>query len=186
MPSGSTHDRITLWTIPGLVICSWYWTQNERLTLILILGFLFSGLMFGPDLDIYSVQFKRWGKLGFLWLPYQKLLKHRSIFSHGPIIGNLLRIIYLLTILTVVAILVVGIGQLIWGFSWNWREFRLMLWDLATQKHKSTFLALYLGLELGAISHILSDWLVSHFKSRQKNNPKKSRRRQSSAKKIDN
>ncbi len=28
--------------------------------------------MFGPDLDIYSVQFQRWGFLRWIWLPYQK------------------------------------------------------------------------------------------------------------------
>lgn len=183
MPSGSTHDRITLWTVPGLVICTWYFSKSGRLTLILILAFLFSGLMFGPDLDIYSVQFKRWGKLRFLWIPYQKLLKHRSIFSHGPIIGNLIRIVYLLTILTILGILIIGIGQLIWGFTWNWGEFRQIVWDLATKEHKATFLALYLGLELGAISHILSDWLVSYYKSQSKKTRKKPRRRQSSPKK---
>jgi uncharacterized metal-binding protein len=174
MPSGSTHDRITLWIVPGLVISGWYLTQSGRLTLILILGFLFSGLMFGPDLDIYSVQFKRWGKLRFIWIPYQKLIKHRSIFSHGPIIGTLLRIIYLLTLLTLLGIFVVGIAQLIWGFSWNWGEFRQLMWKLGTQDQRNSVLALYLGLELGALSHILSDWLVSRAKSRQKSPRKKS------------
>jgi uncharacterized metal-binding protein len=40
-----------------------------------------------------------------------------------------------------------------------------------------------LGLELGALSHILSDWLVSRAKSRQKSPPKKRPSRKSYPKK---
>jgi uncharacterized metal-binding protein len=183
MPSGSTHDRITLWTVPWLVFCSWYFSKNGELTLLMGIGYLFSGLMFGPDLDIHSVQFKRWGKLRFLWLPYQKLIKHRSLFSHGPILGTCLRIIYLLTILTLLGIVIIGISQLIWGFSWNWGEFRVKTWHLATIDYKSHFLALYIGLELGALSHIVSDWVVSKWKRNLKTPRKKPSKRKSYSKK---
>ncbi|ELR98429.1 metal-binding protein [Gloeocapsa sp. PCC 73106] len=168
MPSGSTHDRITLWTVPWLVVLGWYLSKNGKLALLLTLGFLFSGLMFGPDLDIYSVQFKRWGKLRFLWLPYQKLIKHRSLLSHGPILGTMIRVIYLLTIITLVGIMTVGIAQLIWGFEWNWGQFRNYLWELASKSQRNSTIAFYLGLELGSFSHSLSDWLVSRAKRRQK------------------
>lgn len=183
MPSGSTHDRITLWSIPWLVICGWYVSKSGQLTLVLILAFLFSGLMFGPDLDIYSVQFKRWGKLRYIWLPYQKLIKHRSLLSHGLILGTLIRVLYLLSIITPVVILVVGLAQLIWGFEWNWGEVRLILWDLATGEHKKTVIALSLGLELGSVSHGLSDWLGSKWKHSQKKPVKKRRTRKSYPKK---
>ena len=66
MPSGQIHDRITLWSLPWIVVVSLLVTRNGSLTLILAGGFLFSGLMFGPDLDIHSIQFKRWGILGFI------------------------------------------------------------------------------------------------------------------------
>ena len=61
MPSGITHDRITLWTLPWIAGIGYGITHNGELTLILAGGFLFSGLMFGPDLDIHSIQYKRWG-----------------------------------------------------------------------------------------------------------------------------
>ena len=104
MPSGSTHDRITLWSLPWVVGLTLLLTRNGDLTLIVTVAFLFSGLMFGPDLDIYSVQFKRWGKLRWIWLPYQNLLRHRSIISHGLIIGTVVRVIYLLSLLAIVAV----------------------------------------------------------------------------------
>lgn len=180
MPSGATHDRITLWILPCLVILTWFLTRNGEIVLLLLLGFLFSGLMFGPDLDIYSVQFKRWGKLRFIWLPYQKLIKHRSLLSHGLLIGNCLRVIYLFTIVTVTSMVGVGIAQLIWSFDWNWGEFRHELVTLAFGDYKAHFLALYLGLEIGAISHILSDLLVSDYKRRSKRKGQKTPREKSS------
>ena len=88
MPSGITHDRITLWTLPWIVGITYGFTRNGEVTLILSGGFLFSGLMFGPDLDIHSIQYKRWGLFKGIWLPYRNLFRHRSLFSHGLIIGS--------------------------------------------------------------------------------------------------
>ena len=95
MPSGRTHDRITWYLTPVMAGFSYLITHQEHLTVLATVAFLFSGLMFGPDLDIHSVQYKRWGWLRWLWLPYRRLLRHRSLFSHGPIIGTFLRICYL-------------------------------------------------------------------------------------------
>ena len=82
--------------LPIIAGCTYLLThRNSDRTLIVAGEFLFSGLMFGPDLDIYSVQYKRWGYLRWLWIPYQKTLKHRSFFSHGLIIGTTIRLIYL-------------------------------------------------------------------------------------------
>jgi len=164
MPSGKTHDRITLWSLPGVVVLSLILTSNAQLTLTIAGGFLFSGLMFGPDLDIYSIQFKRWGKLSFIWLPYQKMLRHRSILSHGPIIGTTLRVIYFLSFLTLVGIVIVGVTQLVWGFDWNWQEFMFKL----IKGYGGEAIALFLGLEFGAMSHSLSDWVVSTYKRQKK------------------
>ncbi|MEC4851759.1 MAG: metal-binding protein, partial [Jaaginema sp. PMC 1079.18] len=97
MPSGKTHDRVTLWSLPWLVGGSFIVTRSGELTLLVAGGYLFSGLMFGPDLDIHSVQYKRWGVFRPLWLPYQKALRHRSKLSHGVLIGTVLRVVYLLT-----------------------------------------------------------------------------------------
>src|SRR6476469_8723425 len=95
MPSGRTHDQITLWSLPLVAALTFGQTSSSNLTLLVSGSFLFGGLMFGPDLDIYSCQYQRWGWFKAIWLPYQKSLRHRSFLSHGPLIGTALRILYL-------------------------------------------------------------------------------------------
>ncbi|MEC4987039.1 MAG: metal-binding protein [Oscillatoria sp. PMC 1068.18] len=167
MPSGRTHDRITLWTLPWVVAGSFLLTRSGELTLITAGAFLFSGLMFGPDLDIISIQFKRWGWLRFIWIPYQKSLRHRSVLSHGLIIGTLLRVVYLLVLVMGVGMFVVAIAQLIWGFPWNWQKFALNA-VIFVVYYLNEAIALFLGLEIGAMSHSLSDWTGSAYKRYQK------------------
>lgn len=168
MPSGRTHDRITLWSLPWVVLLSFLLARNGELTLIVAASYLFSGLMFGPDLDIHSVQFKRWGVFRRIWLPYQKTLSHRSWFSHGPIIGTTVRVLYFLCLLFLVAILVVAIAQLFIGFAWNWQTFFKNLGRWIAFDYRSEAIALFLGLELGAMSHSLSDWIGSSYKRYQR------------------
>ena len=58
----------------------------------------------------------------------------------------------------------------LWGdISWNWQ-----LWAQLAKKHTYEWIALFVGLEMGAISHILSDRLGSIVKRRQRNKIKKS------------
>lgn len=166
MPSGRTHDRITLWSLPFVVGLTLLLTRQASVALVVASSFLFSGLMFGPDLDIYSVQFKRWGRLRTIWLPYQRLLRHRSFFSHGPIIGTTLRIFYLLGLSTLVGMLGVAIAQLIWGFQWNWQQFfGHLIHGIA--KNPLLAIALFAGLEWGAMSHSICDWFYSASKRRK-------------------
>jgi uncharacterized metal-binding protein len=168
MPSGATHDRITLWTLPWITGITYGLTRNGEFTLILSVGFLFSGLMFGPDLDIYSVQYKRWGLLKGIWMPYRLFFRHRSIFSHGPIIGTCVRVLYLSTFIALFAMLAVAIAQLFFGFDWNWQEFALEKSRLLADKYPREAMALFIGLELGAMSHSISDLIDSHRQRRWK------------------
>lgn len=168
MPSGRTHDRITLWSLPWLVLLTFALTRSGELTLITSAGFLFSGLMFGPDLDIHSIQFKRWGWLRWLWIPYQKALSHRSRLSHGLLIGTILRILYLFVFLGTIAIFAVAIAQLAWGFPWNWQEFWQTCWQKLPQ-YSGEAIALFVGLELGAMSHAFADTLGSTYKKFKRN-----------------
>lgn len=162
MPSGRTHDRITLYALPLVTGVTLWQTRSSNVTLLVAGGFLFGGLMFGPDLDIYSVQFQRWGWLRWIWLPYQKSLRHRSFLSHGPIIGTTLRVVYLSTVLTILAIFVVIVGEKL-GSAVTWQDLGVTVGRSLTT-HSSEFLALFLGLELGAMSHSLSDWGGSAYK----------------------
>ncbi len=174
MPSGRTHDRITLLSLPPLVMVAYLVTRQQDWLLWFSGAYLFSGLMFGPDLDIYSLQYKRWGMIRWIWLPYQSCLKHRSFFSHGLIVGTVIRVIYLFTIVVIIAIFCVAIAQLILGFNWNWHTFANSSIDVVKNQYLGEVIVIFIGLELGAMSHSFSDYLVSHFKRSQKK-PKKRR-----------
>ncbi|MFH7028800.1 MAG: metal-binding protein [Heteroscytonema crispum UTEX LB 1556] len=167
MPSGRTHDRITLWALPIVTVLSFWQTRSGNLTLLVAGGFLLGGLMFGPDLDIYSRQYQRWGWFRFIWLPYQKSLRHRSLLSHGPIIGTTLRVLYLCTLTAILGILILAIAQKLLNLPLNWQA----LGETGKRSlfvYSAEFLALFLGLELGAMSHSLSDWTGSAYKRFQK------------------
>jgi uncharacterized metal-binding protein len=111
MPSGSTHDRITLWSLPIITGLTAAVTRSGNLTLLVSGGFLFSGLMLSPDLDLHSLPFKRWGWLRWIWIPYQKAMHHRSVFSHGPLIGTTLRVLYLASWMALLGLLGLGVVQ---------------------------------------------------------------------------
>jgi uncharacterized metal-binding protein len=166
MPSGRTHDRITLWGLPFVTGFTFGQTHSGNLTLLVSGGFLFSGLMFGPDLDLRSVQYKRWGCLRWLWIPYQKTMRHRSLLSHGPIIGTTVRVLYLASWLGILGI-ALGMLTLLWGVGWSWQLLAQSATRSLTQ-YSTEWFALYLGLELGAMSHAVSDWGGSAYKRAQK------------------
>lgn len=172
MPSGQTHDRITLWSLPVVTGLSLALTRSSDLTLIVSGGFLFSGLMFSPDLDLYSRVFKRWGWLRWIWLPYQKVIRHRSIFSHGLIIGTTLRVLYLMSWVMVLGGVGVLILELFHDLSWNWEELSQQVMR-SLSNYRFHWLSLFIGLELGAISHVFSDWTSSTYKrwQRKRNQP---------------
>jgi uncharacterized metal-binding protein len=163
MPSGRTHDRITLWSLPIVAGIAFGQTRNGNLTLILSGAYLFSGLMFGPDLDLYSRQYQRWGCVRWIWIPYQKTVKHRSILSHGFAIGTIVRLIYLAIWLSLLGIFLLGIAQLVWNIGWNWQTLGEIV-KRSLNHHTTAWLAFYLGLELGAMSHVISDWSHSTYK----------------------
>ncbi|MEK0193402.1 MAG: metal-binding protein [Oscillatoriales cyanobacterium] len=163
MPSGRTHDRITLWSLPFVAALTLGQTRSSHLTLLVSGSFLFGGLMFGPDLDIYSCQYQRWGWFKLIWLPYQKRLRHRSWLSHGPLIGTAVRILYLATWLGVVGIFGLAITQTVGNQTGNWQQLLLSYWH-SIAKHPIELLAVYIGLEFGAMSHYLSDWGGSAYK----------------------
>ncbi|PMB20461.1 metal-binding protein [Fischerella thermalis] len=166
MPSGQTHDRITLWALPFVAGATFVQTKSGNLTLLVASGFMFGGLMFGPDLDIYSRQYQRWGLLRWIWIPYQKSLRHRSFLSHGPIIGTTLRIIYLSGVVGILIILVTVVAQILGNGNWSGQFLNETVGR--SLNHIPELLALFLGLELGAMSHSLSDWSNSAYKRFQK------------------
>ncbi|NJK38847.1 MAG: metal-binding protein [Oscillatoriales cyanobacterium RM2_1_1] len=188
MPSGRTHDRITLWSLPLVVGVTYVQTQNEYLSVLVGTSFLFGGLMFGPDLDIYSNQFCRWGWLRWIWIPYQKSLRHRSFMSHGPLIGTAVRLVYLLTWVAVFSGIALLLTRSIWPAQLTLlQSIQLILRSL--HNYDTQWIAIYCGLELGAMSHYLMDWSEAMYKRIQIEGlsalvtPAKPKKRQRSAKK---
>jgi uncharacterized metal-binding protein len=173
MPSGRTHDSITLWGLPIVTGATWFYTESSTVAIVTAGSYLFAGLMFGPDLDIYSHQYKRWGPLRWLWLPYRKMLRHRSVFSHGFLLGTIGRLIYVTLIgLTATLFCILGWSTALHYqgiISWDQAAAPLTMGMISTlgqgfQSHWQLWLAAMFGLETGAMSHSISDTLGSAWK----------------------
>ncbi len=176
MPSGRTHDKITLWCLPLIAGFAFLATNSLPLTMITALSFLVGGFMLGPDLDIRSIQYKRWGLLRWIWLPYQKTLRHRSRLSHGPIVGTALRVVYLAVWIALFTIAIAEILNLLWDAQLTWQNlsvtFRFLINHYLTE-----WLAILIGLELGAISHSVSDVIGSQIGRKRRQHKQKKKRK---------
>ena len=169
MPSGKTHDLVTAALAPPTFAAAWGLTGSLTLSAAATAGLLFGGLMFGPDLDIQSRQYARWGVFRFLWLPYKAVFRHRSRWSHGIIFGTLIRVVYFAAALALIfwagvyarALFLAG------GAPPGWREV-LAAWRSVEQAAAGhgvgprMLLAALAGLWWGAASHTLTDvaWSV--------------------------
>ncbi|HVF55121.1 MAG TPA: metal-binding protein [Pyrinomonadaceae bacterium] len=169
MPSGKTHDTITLLLAPPTFAVAWGVTGSLALAAAATCAMLFGGLMFGPDLDIQSRQYTRWGVFRFLWFPYKVMFRHRSRWSHGIIFGTLIRVVYFAAVLSLVATAGVYLRALFiaGGVAPGWPEM-LDAWRaiesnvLAYSIDKNMILSVLAGLWWGAASHTLTDvaWSV--------------------------
>ena len=162
MPSGKTHDAITLILAAPAFAATFILTGDPWLGTVVTVGFLFGGLMFGPDLDTVSKQYSRWSIFRMLWFPYRSFFKHRSRWSHGLLFGSLLRVVYFMGVATCVAFLFFyayttmagGSPPALLDFPRAWvmlREYS----DLALGKYG--VLGLFIGMWTGAASHTFTD-----------------------------
>lgn len=97
MASGNAHDRATV--IAAGVIAGYagfrQWEGLNSGFYWLMAGGCLLNLMLSPDLDGHRSNSKRrWGILSWYWYPYEKLISHRSIFSHFPMLGSAIRLGY--------------------------------------------------------------------------------------------
>jgi uncharacterized metal-binding protein len=145
MPSGKTHDLITLVLAPPTLLAAWGATGDWWLAGAVTGAMLFGGLMFGPDLDVQSKQYTRWGPFRLLWWPYKVAFRHRSRWSHGIVFGTLIRVIYFAVVLAL----------LFWAGVY-------LRAALAHGLDRELLFAVFAGLWWGAASHTLTDvtWSV--------------------------
>jgi uncharacterized metal-binding protein len=162
MPSGRTHDTFSYaLVIPSFLAFRWYW-GGAAVALLATVGMLFAGLMFGPDLDIQSSQYKRWGPVRVLWAPYRVALSHRSRLSHGLLLGTIFRLAYFFAVVLLVSTCVFYIRhRYLFGMETTWdAEFQRVSDDfmaLWKQTDKQYFKAAFVGLWVGAAVHTVVD-----------------------------
>jgi len=75
-----------------------------------------------------------------IWIPYQLMFKHRSIWTHGLIIGTVIRITYLVVI-PVIILLIKGNLEILLTIDTD------------------ILIPVVIGMELGAASHTIADFL---------------------------
>ncbi|MCR4404176.1 MAG: metal-binding protein [Candidatus Acetothermia bacterium] len=147
MPSGGRHLRLEILLLPLFLAGLYFMGLDWRPLLCFSAAYLFSSLWLSPDLDLRSNDARRrWGALGFIWVPYTKVFKHRGL-SHNLLLGPLTRVGYLFLVgfLVLQALNYLGVRA----------DFHLRI--------SSEILAMIgIGLYLPNVLHILYD----HFDSR--------------------
>ena len=93
MASGKTHTRTNLVATGILAVATLFLEIDVPFSLII--GAIIGTLWLSPDLDLKSDAYYRWGPLKLIWLPYVQLMPHRSLFSHLPALGDVIRIAYI-------------------------------------------------------------------------------------------
>ena len=128
----------------GLVVA---WPLGLSAGVITAAAFLVGGLWLSPDLDTRSNALHRWGPLGGIWWPYRRLIRHRSIWSHGPLIGTTTRLSLLLAWTLLVSVLIPSVSP------------SLVLTNLQNtlQQYPQQATAMLLGLEASVWLHLIQD-----------------------------
>ncbi len=141
MASGKNHDRSILFVSPVVLVVGCYQFGLE-LGIIAGASHFLGGYWLSPDLDIKSRPFLRWGVLKIIWLPYQRLIPHRSPLSHAPVLGSLLRLAYLAAWLFPLWLIFPDLQRVQWAVDWM------------------KVAAFLVGIELSALNHLLLDGLL--------------------------
>ena len=146
MASGQQHDRATCWLALPYGLLWWPW-MGPRGALVSGLAFLIGGLLLSPDLDTNSRPYQRWGPLRWLWWPYRKALRHRSVLSHSPLLGTLVRVGYL-----------TGLALLLTGLTHPPASTDLLRWlQQQWSRPERLLLVALIGIEASAWLHLLQD-----------------------------
>jgi uncharacterized metal-binding protein len=149
MASGRAHDRAT-WAL-ALPFGALWWPWLGLTGVAVAAGcFLLGGLLLSPDLDTRSNATRRWGPLRLLWWPYRRLLSHRSLVSHTPLLGSAGRLLYLALLVLTLCLLGRPLGaptpaQLVGSVRWLWEQQRLLL------------IAALVAVEASAWLHLIQD-----------------------------
>ncbi|NPA40898.1 MAG: hypothetical protein GXO18_01295 [Aquificae bacterium] len=107
MALGRTHDLVNLTALPLFL----YFLPREFYVPFGV-GYLVGTFFLSPDIDLpNSKPSKRWSLLRCIWYPYQSFSKHRGL-SHLPVIGSLLRLLYLVMVALFLYFVLLGVVSL--------------------------------------------------------------------------
>jgi uncharacterized metal-binding protein len=96
MPGGKVHSAATLVTA-GMTAPILYYRVVPTSEIALMTAGMLATLVINPDLDLNRKRPRGIAVVWWLfWWPYSKMVGHRSPISHFPIMGTIIRIIYIL------------------------------------------------------------------------------------------
>jgi len=167
MPSGKRHLQLELTLLPFLIGVYLVFDASWLNATVFGTAYLAASLWLSPDLDLRrNAARRRWGVLGFIWIPYSKLFKHRGL-SHHPFFGLLTRVGYLFALIYGFSAGLSAIAQFNGSrtFSISWEPNGTALWVAA------------MGLYLPNPLHVLLDRYATRRKLGRTRQPKAHARR---------
>jgi uncharacterized metal-binding protein len=170
MPNATTHDFVTIITaaaaVPALLESNLPDMSPVNIS-VLVGSYQVSGLLFSPDLDTRSRPYMRWRFLRFLWLPYQRLVPHRSRISHSLILGPLIRALYFALMLFLLGLAIYFAVNLLVPFdpTGTLLEFARSAAEWV-QAHPWTVLYALTGFMFGGVTHVVLDTVFTWVKRR--------------------
>lgn len=190
MASGKAHDKITIIMAPFVAIIFFLinfsnFKDTGNSIIFTILGvaiYIFGGYMFSGDIDIKSREFNRWGSFKGIWNVYQRLFSHRSIFTHGFILGPIIRLLYIYGIYLIICgclyaleIIDLPTSEIIKATSLFIKQNKWLSFNI--------FFALFLGSGLHTTTDLIYSFFKKIFKGKKRAKRRKNRKK-SSAKRI--
>jgi uncharacterized metal-binding protein len=174
MPNHETHDRIGLLAAGPLLPASYVAlaalgdapAAAYSGMLIITGSHLWATWMLSPDLDIDSAIYDRWGPFKGLWWPYQKVVPHRSWFSHSGISG-VLRLGYLAVALWCVLYALVWLGSNALGLAAipaYHAQFQDWLTSQVQVQGTRPALLIIAGVVIADLLHVAADLVTSEIK----------------------
>ena len=190
MASGKTHDKVTVIMSPfvaAMVFLINFSATKELVssiifTLLGVVVYIFGGYMFSGDIDIKSRETNRWGNFKFIWSLYQKSFSHRSIFTHGFILGPVIRLLYIYGIYLMVCAWLYSLDII----SLSTKEIIKSTYLVIVENKQISFNIIF-PLFLGSGLHTITDLIYSFFKKifkRSKGHSKYKKKKKISSKKI--
>jgi uncharacterized metal-binding protein len=102
-----------------------------------------------------------------VWIPYQKMVPHRSWISHSFLLGPLLRVLYFAGVMSLLALIVLGLVNLLTPVDPTGTLLQIARQSAAwIETHPSVIGYAVVGFVLGGAAHTLADIVFSWVKRR--------------------